>query len=184
MKVYVLGALTLLTACGDDKQLPPDAGPCWPLKSVPGGQVELGTGDLTFMPMPAMLSIVRDGTQSDPFLRVQSRIRGMPPGNSRDFLDPSNPKTKIGLVIDALVIDGLPFSVALECPASVGYVPSPEAGAFDMVRSLRLGFGPTMLDQIDGKSARITIEVVGSNGLYATDEKTVVLSAPPLMTTP
>jgi hypothetical protein len=33
----------------------------------------------------------------------------------------------------------------------------------------------TPLDQVSGKQARITVEVVGSNGLYAKDEKLVTL---------
>jgi hypothetical protein len=165
------GASMLLAACGGH-DAPPDAGPCWPLKSTPGGQVELGTGEIDFVPMPAMISIIKNGSQSDPFLQAHARIRGIPPGNPDDFFDPRNPKTKVGAVIDELSL-----VLGVECPASIGYVPSPESGAFDMLHSLRLGFGTFPLDQAMGKQVRITIEVVGSNGLYAKDEKLVTLAA-------
>jgi hypothetical protein len=170
-----LGAGMLLVSCGGNEGTV-DAGPCWPLSAAPGGQVELGTGDVTFAPMPATVSIVMNGSQSDPFLQVHSRIRGLPPGNPDDFFDPRNPKTKVGAVIADL---GLVLGV--ECPASIGYVDSPETGAFDMLHSLRIGFGTLPLDQVSGKQARITIEVVGSNGLYAKDEKLVTVMA---MSTP
>lgn len=164
------GAGLLLASCGGNGGTV-DAGPCWPLNAKPGGQVELGTGDIDFEPMPAMLSIVMNGSQSDPFLQVHSRIRGLPPGNPDDPFDSHNPKTKVGATIADL---GLVLGV--DCPASLGYIPSSEAGAFDMLHSLRLGFGTRPLDQLSGKQIRITIEVVGSNGLYAQDEKLVTLA--------
>ena len=169
-----LGALALLASCGDNRP-PPDSGLCWPIEAKPGGEVELGTGDITFRPMPATLTIVRNASQSDPYLEVHSRIRGLPPGNPDDPFDLRNPKTKVSAVIDEL---GLTLGV--ECPASLGYVSSPETGAYDMLHSLRLGFGLYPLDQVSGKQARITIEVVGSNGRYARDEKLVVVMAPPV----
>jgi hypothetical protein len=168
----VIGAGMLLASCGGSDGTP-DAGPCWPLNAKPGGQVELGTGDIDFVPMPAMLAIVSSASQSDPFLQVHARIRGMPPGNPDDFFDPRNPKTKV-----AAVIEDPALTLGVECPASIGYVSSPEAGAFDMLHSLRLGFGLFPLEQVSGKQARITIEVVGSNGLYARDEKLVTLTTP------
>jgi hypothetical protein len=166
-----VGVMVLL-ACGDEQAMV-DA-PCWPLDASPGGQVELGTGDITFEPMPATVMIIRNASQSDPYLEVHSRIRGLPPGNPDDFFDPRNPRTKIGAVIEEL---GL--VLGFECPASIGYVESPEPGAFDMLHSLRIGFGTTAIDQVSGKQARVTIEVVGSNGRYARDEKLVVLMTPP-----
>jgi hypothetical protein len=169
-------SLTLLASCGGGHAAPdarPDVptGPCWPLDAMPGGQAELGTGDITFEAMPAMLPIVQNGSQSDPFLQIHSRIHGLPPGNPSDILDPGNPKTKVGATIDEL---GLTLGV--ECPASLGYVASPEAGAFDLIHSLRVGFGTMPLDQLAGKQVRITLEVVGSNGLYAQDTKMATLT--------
>jgi hypothetical protein len=170
-----LGALLLLASCGDDGFVGfPDGGPCWPIEAKPGGQVELGTGDLAFEPMPDALMIISNTSQSDPYLQVHSRIHGMPPGDPFDPFDPRNPRTKVGVVIEAL---GLTLGV--ECPASLGYAPTSEANTFDMAHSLRLGFGSFPIDQAAGKPARVTIEVVGSNLLYASDEKVVVLMAPP-----
>ena len=173
--VSVLAVMSLAAACGDDQMQPADApGPCWPLTSKPGGQLQIGTGDVTWEAMPDVLPIVRAGSQSDPFMMIHARMRGMPPGDPNDFFDPANPRTMATVVIDAA---GL--TLGLDCPASMGYVPSPEAGAYDLLHSLRIGFGLNPADQVDGMQARITIEVVGSNGLYASDEKTVTLMAPP-----
>jgi hypothetical protein len=167
-----LGVSLLLASCGGHPSQNPDAaGPCWPLDAMPGGQAELGTGDIAFEPMPAMLPVIRNASQSDPFLQIQARIHGLPPGNPDNILDPGNPRTKVGATIDEL---GLTLEV--ECPASLGYVASPEAGAFDLVHSLRIGLGTTPPAQVAGKQVRITLEVVGSNGLYAQDMKLVTLT--------
>lgn len=169
----IASAILLVAACGDDGGAPDAEGPCWPLEALSGGSVELGTGDLTFEPMPATLGIISNASQSDPFIEVHARIRGMPPGDPQDPFDPRNPRTKV-----AAVIEELGLSLGVECPASLGYVPAPEPDAFDMLHSLRIGFGFTPLADVTGKQARITVEVVGSNKRYARDEKTVVLMAP------
>ena len=167
-------AILLLAACGDDQgAADAEPGPCWPLDAVSGGEVELGTGDILFEPILATVTVIKNASQSDPFLQVHSRIRGMPPGDPDDPFDPRNPKTKVGAVIEEL---GL--TLGLTCPASLGYVSSPEPDAFDMLHSLRIGFGTFPIDQVAGKQARITIEVVGSNKRYARDEKLVVLMTP------
>jgi hypothetical protein len=167
-----LGAGLLLAACGGDERPAVDAGPCWPLNATPGGQVELGTGDISFEPMPNVLPIINNLSQSDPYLQVQSRIHGFPPGSPDDAFDPRNPKTKVSAEIPEL---GLVLNPEITCPASLGYVASPAPGAYDLVHSLRLGFRSFPVDQASGKQAHITIEVVGSNGLYAKDEKLVTL---------
>jgi hypothetical protein len=169
-----LGASVLLAACGGNESPGVDAGPCWPLNATPGGQVELGTGDIDFEPMPDMISIISNASQSDPYIQVHSRIRGLPPGDPRNLFDPRNPKTKVSAVIPDL---GLVLGMGIDCPATLGYVASPEPGAFDLSpHSLRFGFGfGGAADQASGKQAHITIEVVGSNGLYAQAEKLVTL---------
>lgn len=169
-----LGGTLLLASCGGPASQAADAppGPCWPLDAMPGGQAELGTGDIAFEPMPAMLPIMRNGSQADAFLQIHARINGLPPGNPDDLLDPRNPHTKVGAMIDEL---GLTLGV--ECPASLGYVASP-GGGFDLVHSLRIGLGTIPLDQVAGKQARITLVVVGANGLSAQDMKLVTLTVP------
>ena len=175
-----LGAIALLAACGDDDGFVPfPDGPCWPLEAEPGGQVELGTGDIAFVPMPEMVTIVKNSSQSDPYLQVHSRIRGMPPGSADDPFDPRNPRTKVSMVIEELNL-----TLGVPCPGSLGYVPAPEAGAYDLVSSLRIGFGTFPVGQVSGKRARVTVEVVGSNRLYARDEKLVTLVDPPSMPVP
>jgi hypothetical protein len=171
-----LGAGLLLAACGGNEHpapdAVPDAGPCWPLTATPGGQVELGTGDITFEPMPAVLPIINNLSQSDPHLQLHARIRGFPPGNPNDAFDPRNPRTMLGAEIPEL---GLVLNPEIQCPASLAYVASPEPGAFDLVHSIPRGFGNFPIGQASGKQAHITIEVVGSNGLYAKDERLVTL---------
>jgi hypothetical protein len=169
-----LGAVLLLAACGDDGVVGfDDNGPCWPLQASPGGQVELGTGEIDFEPMPDMLAITSNTSQSDPYFGVHARIRGMPPGSRDDPFDPKNPRTKVSAVIEELNL-----TLGVECPATLGYVASPEPGAYDLVHSLRLGFGTFPIEQVSGKQARVTVEVVGANRLYARAEKMVTLMAP------
>jgi hypothetical protein len=178
-----LGASLLLAACGDSG--PPTAcgvssgpvlpmEPCWPVDVTPGGQVELGTGDITFEPLPDTLEIITSSAQSDPFVNVHARIRDLPPGNPCDIFDPHNPRTKV-----RLVVNGLTFPMGVDCPATLGYTAARgEPGAFDLVSSLHVGFGDTKPDQVSGMQAQITVEVVGSDGRYAKDEKLVTLMAP------
>jgi hypothetical protein len=133
--------------------------------------VELGTGDVTFEPLPDTLSIMT-GNQSDPFLEVHSRIQGIPPGDPLDILARDNPKTKVTIAF----LD-LDLKIGLVCPASLGYVSSSVTDSFDLVHSLRIGFGTFAVAQsANGKQAHITLEVVGDNGLYARDDKTVNVS--------
>jgi hypothetical protein len=166
-----VGVSLLLASCGSNEHAAVDAGPCWPLAATPGGQVELGTGDITFIPMPDLLPIINSLSQSDPYLQVHARIHGLSPGNPDDILDSHNPRTKV-----SAVIADLGLTLAGECPASLGYIAAPESGAFDLSpHSIRLGFGSFPPDQASGKQARITIEVV-SNGRSAQAEKLVTLT--------
>ncbi len=177
--VSALG-LGLLAACGGNNSTPADArvvvdaGPCWPLPSTPGGEIELGTGDVVFEPLGDTLPIVKSPAQSDPFVQIHARIRGLPPGDADDIFAPANPRTKANVVIESL---GL--SLGVECPASLGYAAAAaEPGAFDLVHSLHVGFGFMPIDQVPGKQGRVTIEVVGSDGHSAKAEKLVTLTAP------
>ena len=173
MRYWALAAVTSTWACSGGSHGMPDAGPCWPLKGEPGGSVELGTGELMFQPMPTTLMVIRNASQSDPYLDINARIHGLPPGNPQDFFDPTNPKTKI----NATVPD-LGWMLGIDCPASIGYMASGTPDYFDMLHSLRIGFGANPVQMADGKTAHITIDVVGSNGLIAHDEKDVTLSVP------
>ena len=67
----------------------------------------------------------------------------------------------------------MPLGVA--CPASIGYVKSPDGDSYDSAQPLRIGLGTIPGSSIDGKQATIKIEIVGSNRKYASDEKTVTL---------
>lgn len=168
-----LGFVACVACAACDNTTPPaDAGPCWPpANAVPGGQVTIGTGDISWQAMPAMLAIVANGSQSDPFLQIHSRIRGMPPGNANDPFDPANPKTLVSATIPDLGI-----TLGVSCPATIGYVTSPDdPTSFDLLHSLRIGIGTQPIASVVGHQATLTVEVAGSNGLLAMDSKTVML---------
>jgi len=168
----VVALLSATVGCGGKSDDGPiDAGPCWPLAATPGGQVELGTGSIAFEPLPPTMAVMANGSQAVPYLDMYARIRGMPPGNPQDFFDPTNPRTKM-----TVTVPGLGVTLGVPCPSSIGYVPSPESGAFDLLHSLRVGIGSTPIEDFDGQQATLLVEVVGSNGLYAKDEKTVMLT--------
>jgi hypothetical protein len=170
-----IGAFALaLAACGDGNHVFNDApGPCWPVPSTPGGSVTLGTGDVTWQPLGATMTITKDASQGDPFLAIHSRMHGFPPGDPQDSLNTKNPKTKL-----SAVVDGTNFMMGVPCPATLGYVNSPDgvSGDYDLVHGLRLGFMTSSNAQTQsGHTIHITLEVVGNNGLYAKDERTVMI---------
>ncbi len=161
---------SFIAACGSNSN-GTDAGACWPLDATPGGSVSVGTGDISYVAMPDMLPIVSNGSQSDPFLQVHARMMGLPPGDPQDFFSPTNPRTMVGAVVPDL---GLTLGVA--CPATIGYVVSPDdATKYDLQHSLRVGLGSMAVASVIGHQATVTVTVVGSNGLVATDSKTVTL---------
>lgn len=169
----LFATIAALAGCGGGHGSPDAPGACWPLPSTPGGQVELGTGDLTFMTMPATLPIVTG--QSLPGLRLQARLTGIPGGDPTNFLDKANPRTMFSGAIDSLG-----WTMTVPCPATFGYKPDPDQpGAYILPSYHALTFSPDQpYQQAYGQQIRITIEVVGSNGLYAKDEKTVTIEAP------
>jgi hypothetical protein len=167
-----LGAGLLLAACGSSEHAV-DAG-CGPLGDTPGA--EAGTGSVAFEPMPGVLPIFNNNSQSDPYVEVHARIRGIPPGNPEDAFDPGNPKTSEVVVVADL---GLTLGPDVDHPATLGYVCAPAVDAYDMIHAIKIGFGQNPLDQVSGKQARITIKIVGANGASASDEKLVTLMVMP-----
>lgn len=166
--------VTLLASCTDEPPLedPYDPnGPCWPLDWEEGGEIELGTGAVDFEPMPGELSAAFGG-QADPYLLVNARIRGIPPGDPNNIFEPTNPRTRANAVIEELGLE-----IGGTCPFRVGYRASSN-GAFQLSSALRIGFGTFPLDQVAGKQARITIEVIGANRRHARAEKLVTIVAP------
>ena len=172
MRILSLGFM-FVAGCGSGSNAIPDAGSCWPLDAVPGGAVTIGTGDISYAPMPDSLPIVANGSQADPFLQVHARMMGLPPGDPQDFFSPTNPKTMVSAVIPDL---GLTLGVA--CPATIGYVISPDdSSMYDLQHSLRIGLGQMTVASVVNLHAIVTVTVVGSNGEVATDSKTVTLVA-------
>jgi hypothetical protein len=175
VKPFACG-LVVLASCSDNGNIKLDGGPCWPLPATPGGQVELGTGELAFQPMPDTLQLTRSGAQRSAYIPINARIRGMPPGNPDDLLDPKNPKTKVSAV---LVETGAPLGLAVDCPASMPYVAAGEPGAYDMLHDLQINLATIDPMDLDSKQATLTVEVVGADGRYAIDQKIVTLIVPP-----
>ncbi len=174
-----MAALVLVCAagCGDDHHVTLDGGPCWPLPAKPGGSVMIGTGDFSYEPMPDTLAISRPGgSQAGAYIPINAQITGMPPGNVNDFFDPSNPKTKVSAV---LVDGGMPLGVQIDCPASIPYMATSEPKTYEMLHALRIDRGMTDPATVANKQATLTVEVVGSNGVYAMDQKTVMMVLPP-----
>jgi hypothetical protein len=169
-------ALVCIAACGDDQHARLDGGPCWPLPAKPGGQVTIGTGEVGFQPMPDVVTITRSGGQASAYLPINAQIRGMPPGNPDDFFDPKNPKTKVSAT---LVDTGAALGVQIDCPASIPYVASTESGTYEMLHALRIDLGMTAPEVVANKQAILVVEVVGSNGVYAMDQKQVTMELPP-----
>jgi hypothetical protein len=172
-----LAPFLLLAACSgkdaaDDGNL---GGACWPLENThAGGSVEAGTGELAFMPMPNMLGVVANGSQSDPYLVINVKMKGIDPGDPQDALNPDNPHTKITGTVDAL---SMTFGV--DCPARIGYMPSAsQPGYLELAHGLRIGLkDKATADAVGGDMMRISVAVVDKNGTMATDEKTVIIEA-------
>jgi hypothetical protein len=145
----------------------------WPIESaVPGGTVELGSDRSGFVPLPDELPFIK-GTQNGAFLVVQARITGLEPGDPDVLLAPGNPRT----LFSATFFDGTVPEPG--CPSRSGYAPSPAAGTFERERAEQLEFIPfaVAVPAFD-TVVRIRVEVIDSEGRYASDERDVLCTAP------
>ena len=160
-------------ACHDHTPPKPDTpGPCWSLDgTTPGGTVQIGTGDMQFMPLPSELPFLY-GNQGGLELVVRSRITGMDPGNATDFLDPKNPKTRFS----AIMFDGT--VVAPPCSLRYGYTARGD-GSYDLVSSGLVEFLPLELGQrAYNTQMTLIVEVIDSAGLYAKNQGDVIVRPP------
>jgi hypothetical protein len=182
-------ALVLLAGCGDNTQVTlddapvvvdvPPSGPCWfdpPYN--PAGSIVLGTGSMTFEPMPDMPNLEPPGQQVPSYdLAVNAQMTGLEPGNPIDPLDPHNPRTRFrGVFVDT----GASIYPALgPCGVRVAY--SPASGAtFELSRGTPLVFDPALTGtDLFGREVRVTVEIIDANMHYAIDEKVVTLQPPP-----
>lgn len=184
-------ALVLVLGCGDNTRLAPidaaepppeaDAPPyvCWyDPPYTPGGTIKLGTGAVTFEPMPDMPQLEPPGMQIPAFdLAVNAQITGLAPGNPNDPLDPGNPHTRFrGFFVD----NGESVYPAIgPCGVRLGYVPA-GSGTFTMARGTPLAFDPIYTGtDLFGRQVHIILEIIDANLNYAIDEKTVTLQPPP-----
>jgi hypothetical protein len=153
--------------------MPQDAPICWPSEgTTPGGAVELGTGQNEWMPIPATLQL-RMGSQNAAFLFVHARIQGLQPGDPSNFLNETNPRTRIqATLVDGTVVGG-------DCPSRLGYAPNAD-GHDHWPMGQMLVFLPFTAEQkANNTNVRITLEVIDSTHHYARDEKTVFVTPRP-----
>src|ERR1041384_5042298 len=98
MRVVALGAMTAIAGCGGDAAIctaSAEPSRCWPETAHrPQGSVVLGTGREAFEPMPEVLAL-EYGTQDGYDVAANVRMSGFAPGNPKNVLDPSNPRTRI-----------------------------------------------------------------------------------------
>jgi hypothetical protein len=177
---WTIALLAAAAACSGDDAGSGDNGvsgdaseDCWPVEtSTPGGTIELGTGVLAFEPLPDELQFIR-GTQGGTFLVLNARMKDLDPGDPDVLRAPGNPKS----TFSATLFDGT--VVERECPATVGYKPSAEEGYFERSRHQVLEFLPFELGQkAFDTDLTLKVEVIDSQGRYASDEKVVHCRAP------
>jgi len=121
------------------------------------------------MEMPDTLQL-RTGSQSAGFLFVNARIQGLEPGDPSNFLNESNPRTRIqGKLVDGTIIGG-------DCPSRIGYIPGSDG--FDYwTAGQMLVFLPFTAEQTaNNTNVIITIEVIDSAQHYAKAQKTVFVT--------
>jgi hypothetical protein len=168
-------AAVMLVAChssGASPDAPQDAA-CWPIEdTTPGGAVELGTGDLQWIPAPSMLQL-QMGFQKAGFLFINSRIQGLEPGDPSNFLNESNPRTRFrGTLADGTVVGG-------DCPSRVGYQSRSDGHGY-WQNGQMLVFLPFEVEQkANNTNVLVTLEVIDSAHHYAKDEKTIFVTPRP-----
>jgi hypothetical protein len=141
---------------------------CWSLEGTsPAGTVEIGTADMDehFLPLPSRPVLDFD-TQLGYHLALHLRMKGLNPGSPGNFMDPSNPKTKL----TATLMDGT--KLGSECPATLGYVPSPD-GWFQRLHPLNLAIPPDDVAKIVNTTVTLTAEVIDVEHHYARNDQNV-----------
>lgn len=158
----------------------PDAfelGPCWPedRPHISGGSVTLGTGTETFGEVSDELAL-EYGVAGGYFFPVHARTTGLEPGNPLSLLDPSNPRTRVRAYVAET---GVPMMQSVACFRDP-YEASP-MGGYQPTQGLAVFPDPCWWhsDLLIGLVIRLELEVIDVNGVYATDVKTVTLTAPP-----
>lgn len=150
-------------------------GPCWPATlGPPSGSAMLGTGRTAFEAMPDTLPL-EYGSQDGYDLVANVRMSGFTPGNPRNILDPSNPRTRIR----AFFADtNVPLNYYAYCPFRDAYVPT-GAGDYQLAQGEPIIFETCWRsDHLIGARIRIDLELMDGNGNYVTDSKTVTAAAP------
>ena len=182
LTVLLSGAI----GCGNNASTPDDAvdasilidspmsSPCWLDAHTPGGTVQLGTGTFQYTPMADHVAL-EFGTQLGFDIPVHAEMTGLLPGNPKDTLDPSNPRTRFhGFFVDT----GESINPG-RCGMRLAYVPA-AGSAYDLLRGSAILFDVTLTEaDLFGREVRVVVEVIDSNANYAMDEKIVICDPPP-----
>lgn len=160
---------------GVDARGDADAGPCWPdLVHTPRGTATVGTGLDGYQPMPDDLPL-HYGIQDGFMLMAQVKMSGFAPGNPSDVYDPSNPRTRIRAYFDDTDIPLNSFAV---CPHRFPYVPSP-SGDYELSQEVAVVFETCWRStHLFDQRIRVEMELMDSDGGFATDVKVVTARAP------
>src|SRR5690606_9118869 len=117
-----LAAFASLSGCGDDLPrqardggdvidaaplcIQLDAGPasaCWPEElpdPSPEVRVEIGTGLIDFRPLPDAFEIACTDAQTGCYMAINARVSGIMPGDPKNPLCPSNPRTRAYVTLE------------------------------------------------------------------------------------
>jgi hypothetical protein len=171
----------LLGACGqggggagdaavDDAPTDAPRGPCWSTDgSQPRGTITLGTGQTTFMPMPDQQPL-EYGPQGGFDIQVNAQMTGLLPGNPANILDPDNPRTRFRVFF---VDTGESINRGV-CPFRLAYVPAATPGTYVLQVGTAVQYEVCYGSQgIFGRQVKVVLEILDSDGGYATTEKIV-----------
>jgi len=183
-----VGVALVVVACGDNRVpdmnavdasiaaidvAPPES--CWPDDGqIARGWGLLGTGRDTFEAMPAILPI-EYGAQDGFDLVANVKMDGLVPGDPSNVLNPINPRTRVRAYFAAT---NIPLNYLAKCPYRYGYIPSAD-GHYQFAQGVAVVFETCWRAQhLIGQQVRIDLEIVDSDGGYATNSVTVTLAEP------
>lgn len=174
----MLGVMaSIASGCGSSDEVSMDApGPCWPVVTpapTPGAAIRIGTGEMTYEPMPDEPRLVF-GPQGGFHIVVHAQVTAIKPGDPANVLDGDNPRTRFR----AFFVDtGLPIN-SIQCGFRVGYKPVAD-DVYELAASSAVLFDVGVPEsQIFGRQVRVVADIIDVDNTYATDEKVVTCREP------
>ncbi|HLU68902.1 MAG TPA: hypothetical protein VKZ63_21620 [Kofleriaceae bacterium] len=186
-----LAAFASLSGCGDDLPrqardggdvidaaplcIQLDAGPasaCWPEElpdPSPEVRVEIGTGLIDFRPLPDAFEIACTDAQTGCYMAINARVSGIMPGDPKNPLCPSNPRTRAYVTLEETgeLVGG---NDRIRC-VQRGYTATDTPGTYEMddAYSWSIDDPPSLFQQ----EVRVTVEVLDHLGRYGKAEEVV-----------